>query len=107
MEWTREGCEQAAIDSHERAIGNVRTSRSIEIDFGDSVGVRRYVSKEPVSVRVLRTPPDTMLTWNGDFLDARWQVELLQELEAVGDDAQALWIYDPTSWELGRGPDDG
>ena len=107
MEWTREWCEQAAIDSHERAIGNVRPSRSIEIDFGDSVGVRQYVSKESVSVRVLRTPPDTMLTWNGDFLDARWQVELLQELEAVGDDAQALWIYDPTSWELGRGPDDG
>ena len=83
MEWTREGCEQAAIDSHERAIGNVRTSRSIEIDFGDSVGVRQYVPREPVSVRVLRTPPDLMLMWHGDFLDARWQVELLQELSLI------------------------
>ena len=106
MEWTREGCEQAAIDSHEKAIGNVRTSKSFELDFGE-VGVRQYVPREPVSVRVLRTPPDLMLMWHGDFLDARWQVELLQEAEAVGDGAQVLWIYDPTSWELGKGPDDG
>ena len=106
MDWTKEGCEQAALASHEEAIGIVRTIKSVEV--GSPAGARQYFLSEPASVRVLRTPLEFLLVWDGDFLDARWCVELLQETEAtkvLADDM--IWIYVPISWELGKGPQGG
>jgi hypothetical protein len=99
MPWTRQRCEEAAIVSHNHAIGREVVVSRLDCFAGGST--RAYATSDPIRVRIIDTPEELLLQWEGDYLDPKWCVE---PLEPIDLDAASIWIYDPKSWLMGHGP---
>ena len=100
MPWNRQRCENAALSSHKRAIGREVVVTRIDCFTGGSM--RPHATPQPIRVRVIDTPEELLLQWEGDYLDPKWCVETIDPIEEL--EAASIWIYDPTSWQMGHGP---
>jgi hypothetical protein len=100
MSWNKEECEAAAIAGYNRALGTILEVR--RLDVFSSGEIRSIAVGNDVAVRVVITPNELLLQWEGDYLDARWCVEPVTTLPDIN--ASAYWVYAETSWQIGVGP---